>query len=110
MGEMFAYYWACDVAFVGGSLLPHGGQNLIEACAVGKPVIVGPHTFNFEEATERAIEAGAALRVADAQALASALLKLLSDQARAREIGDNGRRFTEAHRGATEKTLTMLGL
>ncbi|MGH8676722.1 MAG: lipid IV(A) 3-deoxy-D-manno-octulosonic acid transferase [Burkholderiales bacterium] len=110
MGEMFAYYWACDVAFVGGSLLPHGGQNLIEACAVGKPVIVGPHTFNFEEATERAIEAGAALRVADAQALASALMKLLSDQARAREIGDNGRRFTEAHRGATEKTLTLLGL
>ncbi|MEO8165491.1 MAG: 3-deoxy-D-manno-octulosonic acid transferase, partial [Betaproteobacteria bacterium] len=57
MGEMFAYYAACDVAFVGGSLLPLGGQNLLEACAVGRPVIVGPHTFNFEEATLRAIEA-----------------------------------------------------
>jgi 3-deoxy-D-manno-octulosonic-acid transferase len=68
MGEMFAYYCASDVAFVGGSLLPLGGQNLLEACAVGRPVIVGPHTFNFEEATEGAIEAGAALRVADAPA------------------------------------------
>ncbi|HEX6827918.1 MAG TPA: lipid IV(A) 3-deoxy-D-manno-octulosonic acid transferase, partial [Burkholderiales bacterium] len=59
MGEMFAYYAACDLAFVGGSLLPLGGQNLIEACAVGKPALVGPHTFNFEEAARLAIEAGA---------------------------------------------------
>ena len=61
MGEMFAYYAACDIAFIGGSLLPLGGQNLLEACAVGKPVVIGPHTFNFEEATEHAIEAGAAI-------------------------------------------------
>jgi 3-deoxy-D-manno-octulosonic-acid transferase len=47
MGEMFAYYAACDCAFIGGSLLPLGGQNLIEACALGKPVLVGEHTFNF---------------------------------------------------------------
>src|SRR5690606_10591864 len=46
MGEMFAYYAACDLAFIGGSLLPLGGQNLIEACAMGKPVLIGPHTFN----------------------------------------------------------------
>lgn len=110
MGEMFAYYAACDVAFIGGSLLPLGGQNLLEACAVGKPVLVGPHTFNFDEATERAIEAGAALRVADAKNLAAAVSGLLSDPVRARKIGDNGRRFTDAHRGATEKTMRLLGL
>ncbi|OGA52615.1 MAG: 3-deoxy-D-manno-octulosonic acid transferase, partial [Betaproteobacteria bacterium RIFCSPLOWO2_12_FULL_62_58] len=61
MGEMFAYYAACDVAFIGGSLLPFGGQNLIEACAAGKPVLFGPHTYNFAEAAEGAIAAGAAL-------------------------------------------------
>jgi 3-deoxy-D-manno-octulosonic-acid transferase len=64
MGEMAMYYAAADVAFIGGSLLPLGGQNLIEACAVGTPVVVGLHTFNFEQATTDAIEAGAAVRVA----------------------------------------------
>jgi 3-deoxy-D-manno-octulosonic-acid transferase len=60
MGEMFTYYASCDVAFIGGSLLPLGGQNLIEACSMGKPVLIGPHTFNFEQATAMAIAAGAA--------------------------------------------------
>ncbi|UCH49782.1 MAG: lipid IV(A) 3-deoxy-D-manno-octulosonic acid transferase [Betaproteobacteria bacterium] len=110
MGEMFAYYAACDVAFVGGSLLPLGGQNLLEACAVGKPVIVGPHTFNFEEATEQAIEAGAALRVDDAQMLVSTVSDLLADPVRAKQIGDAGRRFMAMHRGATERTLKAIGL
>src|SRR5262249_47543988 len=62
MGEMAAYYRACDVAFVGGSLLAYGGQNLIEACAAGVPVLVGPYTYNFAQAAESAIAAGAALR------------------------------------------------
>jgi 3-deoxy-D-manno-octulosonic-acid transferase len=110
MGEMFAYYAACDVALVGGSLLPLGGQNLLEACAVGKPVIVGPHTFNFEEATESAIAAGAALRVADAFQALQAACELLDDLSRARAMGEAGRRFAEAHRGATQKTLALLGL
>src|SRR3990167_8073759 len=51
MGEMFAYYAACDVAVIGGSLLPFGAHNLIEACAAGRPGIIGPHTYNFAEAT-----------------------------------------------------------
>jgi len=108
MGEMFAYYCASDVAFVGGSLLPLGGQNLLEACAVGCPVIVGPHTFNFEEATEGAIEAGAALRVADARALAGAVASLFRDPARREAMAEAGRRFTQRHRGATERTMAML--
>jgi 3-deoxy-D-manno-octulosonic-acid transferase len=110
MGEMFAYYAACDVAFVGGSLLALGGQNLLEACAVGKPVIVGPHTFNFEEATEQAIDAGAAIRVDDTKMLRETVSTLLADRGQAIKIGEAGRRFMETHRGATRKTLEMIGL
>ena len=108
MGELFAYYAACDVAFIGGSLLPLGGQNLLEACAVGRPIVVGPHTFNFEDATRGAIEAGAAIRVADAQELAGAVGRLLNDADRRRAMSEAGKRFTDAHRGATEKTLALL--
>ncbi|MGH8630205.1 MAG: lipid IV(A) 3-deoxy-D-manno-octulosonic acid transferase, partial [Burkholderiales bacterium] len=110
MGELFGYYAACDVALVGGSLLPLGGQNLLEACAVGKPVIVGPHTFNFEEATESAIAAGAALRVADAGQAVRVARDLLDNPSRAKAMGEAGQRFAEAHRGATQKTLALLGL
>ncbi|MEX0958191.1 MAG: lipid IV(A) 3-deoxy-D-manno-octulosonic acid transferase [Burkholderiales bacterium] len=110
MGELFAYYAAADVAFVGGSLLPLGGQNLLEACAVGCPVIVGPHTFNFAEATELAIEAGAAIRVADARELAQVVARLLDNPEQRSAMGEAGRRFTESHRGATERTLALLGI
>ena len=108
MGEMFAYYAACDVAFIGGSLLPLGGQNLLEACAVGRPVIVGPHTFNFEDATSGAIEAGAAIRVIDERELGSAINQMVHDPDRRAAMSGAGKRFTDAHRGATEKTLKLL--
>jgi 3-deoxy-D-manno-octulosonic-acid transferase len=108
MGEMFAYYAACDVAFIGGSLLPLGGQNLLEACTVGRPVVVGPHTFNFEEATRGAIEAGAAIRVADAAELMRMIAGLLHEPERRHAMAEAGKRFTDAHRGATEKTLDLL--
>ena len=67
MGEMAFYYAACDVAVIGGSFLPLGGQNLIEALAAGAPVVFGPSMFNFAEATRLALEAGAAIQVADAR-------------------------------------------
>lgn len=108
MGEMFAYYGAADVAILGGSLLPHGGQNLIEACAMGTPVILGPHTFNFAQAAEDALAAGAALRVADARAAVAAALQLLADPARRQAMGEAGRRFAAAHRGATARTLAAI--
>jgi 3-deoxy-D-manno-octulosonic-acid transferase len=108
MGEMFAYYAACDVAFIGGSLLPLGGQNLIEACAVGKPVLIGPHTFNFSAVSEDAIEAGAALRVADASAMRRAAEGLLRDDARRAEMGERAKAFARRHRGATARTLALL--
>jgi 3-deoxy-D-manno-octulosonic-acid transferase len=108
MGELFAYYAAADVAFIGGSLLPLGGQNLIEACAVGVPVLVGPHTFNFAEAAQGAIDAGAALRVADPAGLAGALSALLADPSRRAEMATAGRRFAALHRGATERVLARV--
>ncbi len=69
MGEMTGYCAAADVVFIGGSLLPLGGQNLIEPIALGRPTLVGPHMFNFADATDKARAAGAALEVADAAAL-----------------------------------------
>jgi 3-deoxy-D-manno-octulosonic-acid transferase len=108
MGEMSAYYTACDVAFVGGSLLPLGGQNLIEACAVGCPVLVGPHTFNFAEAAGQAIAAGAALRVGDAAGMLDAALRLLRDPAARERIGQAGLAFAACHRGATERTMELV--
>ncbi|HZV64855.1 MAG TPA: lipid IV(A) 3-deoxy-D-manno-octulosonic acid transferase [Telluria sp.] len=108
MGEMFAYYAACDCAFIGGSLLPLGGQNLIEACALGKPVLVGPHTFNFAEATEAAVAAGGALRVADAGQLLQAAATLLSDPAKRSAMGERAAGFAGRHRGATLRTLELL--
>jgi 3-deoxy-D-manno-octulosonic-acid transferase len=108
MGEMFAYYAACDCAFIGGSLLPLGGQNLIEACAVGKPVLVGEHTFNFLQATDEAVAAGAALRVPDAAALMSEAARLLGDDAARASMGEQALRFAGHHRGATLRTVELL--
>jgi len=108
MGEMFAYYAACDCAFIGGSLLPLGGQNLIEACALGKPVLVGEHTFNFLQATEEAVAAGGALRVADAPALLREAAGLLDDGERRASMGARALAFADRHRGATLRTVELL--
>ncbi|MEY3201171.1 MAG: hypothetical protein RIR70_721 [Pseudomonadota bacterium] len=108
MGEMFAYYSAADVAFVGGSLACLGGQNLIEACSVGTPVLVGPHTFNFEEVTREAIAAGAAKRIRDADQLASLALEILCDDTAREGMSAAGRHFAEIHRGATHRLMSAL--
>jgi 3-deoxy-D-manno-octulosonic-acid transferase len=108
MGEMFTYYASCDVAFIGGSLLPLGGQNLIEACSMGKPVLIGPHTFNFEQATDMAIAAGAAQRVQDSSDLAQHLRTLFADPDRQNAMRAAALRFSNESRGATERTLGLL--
>ncbi|CAB3758174.1 3-deoxy-D-manno-octulosonic acid transferase [Burkholderia sp. MSh2] len=108
MGELGAYYAAADVAFIGGSLLPLGGQNLIEACAVGVPVLIGPHVFNFTQATVDAVAAGAALQVADPLDLAHVLDALFADKARRTAMGAAGSAFASRHRGATARTVDVL--
>lgn len=108
MGELGAYYAASDLAFIGGSLLPLGGQNLIEACAVGVPVLIGPHVFNFTQVTADAVAAGAALQVADPAALARALDALFADRARRVTMGAAASAFAARHRGATARTVDVL--
>ncbi|ENO89766.1 lipid IV(A) 3-deoxy-D-manno-octulosonic acid transferase [Thauera linaloolentis] len=108
MGEMFGYYAAADAALIGGSWLPFGGQNLIEACAVGTPAIVGPHTFNFTAVAEQAIDAGAAWRAADTEEGIRMGLQLLADEETRRAMATAGLAFAEADRGASTRTLEML--
>jgi len=108
MGEMALYYAASDVAYVGGSLLPLGGQNLIEACAVAVPVVVGPHTFNFAQATADAIAAGAAVRVADADAVVAAMQGIVADAALRERMADAGLRFARQHSGATARAVARI--
>jgi 3-deoxy-D-manno-octulosonic-acid transferase len=107
MGEMAFYYGACDVAVIGGSFAPLGGQNLIEALACGAPVVVGPHMFNFAEATRLALEAGAALQAGDAAAAMRAAFALLDDEARCQKMSAAGRKLCDAHRGATAHHLAV---
>lgn len=108
MGELGAYYAAADVAFIGGSLLPLGGQNLIEACAVGVPVLIGPHVFNFTQATADAVTAGACAQVRDPADLACTLDALFADHARRTAMGAAGAAFAARHRGATARTVDVL--
>ncbi len=108
IGELLAYCAAADVAFVGGSLEPLGGHNLIEPIALGTPTLVGPHTFNFAEATARAVEAGAAVRVADADALALQVSVLLRDPAQRAELRSAALAFRAAHRGAVDRLAAWL--
>jgi 3-deoxy-D-manno-octulosonic-acid transferase len=108
MGEMFAYYAACDIAFVGGSLMPLGGQNLIEPAALGKPILIGQHTFNFELVTEDALAAGGAQRISDADDLMATAARLLNDTSARATMGLNAQSFANQHRGATRRTLALL--
>ena len=108
LGEMFAYYGACDVAFVAGSLLPLGGQNLIESIAAGVPTLIGPHMFNFAEASEAALAAGAALRIRDADEMFAVAARLLGDRGERERMRENAQTFIAAHRGAIDRLWAWL--
>jgi 3-deoxy-D-manno-octulosonic-acid transferase len=108
MGEMDAWYALADCAIIGGSLLPFGSQNLIEACAAGCPVVIGPSTFNFAQAAAQALEAGAAQSVADADDAIATGLSILADASRKQAMAEAGTDFASRHRGATERTVAAL--
>ena len=107
MGEMAFYYALADVAVIGGSFEPLGGQNLIEGCAAGVPVITGPHMFNFADVTRLALRAQAALQVGDAAAAGHAARALLADPERCARMGIAGKRLCARHRGAAERHLAV---
>ncbi|BBN88965.1 lipid IV(A) 3-deoxy-D-manno-octulosonic acid transferase [Azospira sp. I09] len=108
MGEMAAYFSCADLAVMGGSLLPFGGQNLIEGAACGCPLLLGPHTFNFAQAAEDAVAAGAALRLEAGQSLASTAQALLRDKEKRRIMSDAASAFAAAHGGATARTMDLI--
>jgi 3-deoxy-D-manno-octulosonic-acid transferase len=108
MGELAQCYGLASLAFVGGSLVPRGGHNVLEAALAGTPVVVGPHMENFEEIAEALRAAGALVQVQDAEALAAALLDLMGDADRRRELGERGRRAALAERGASARTAALV--
>jgi 3-deoxy-D-manno-octulosonic-acid transferase len=108
MGEVTLFYSACDVAFVGGSLVPIGGHNLLEPAALGLPVIAGPHLFNTQEIADMFCRVGALLRVENESELATAVTDLLEDEQRAKALGESGRTIVLNNRGALERLLHLL--
>ena len=108
LGEMALYYALSDVALLGGSFAPLGGQNLIEAAACGCPVVMGPHTFNFLEAAERAEAEGAALRVADTGEAVRCAIALVNEPRALAKAAHAGLAFAARNRGATQRTLVAL--
>ena len=110
MGEMVAYYSLADVAVIGGTLLPFGGQNLIEAAACGTPLIIGPHTYNFSAAAHAAEKIGAATRIDSAtpETLANALLELINNPTQHQAATEATTRFVSSATGATGKLLALI--
>ena len=108
LGEMSLYYGMADVVLLGGSFAPLGGQNLIEAAACGCPVIMGPHTFNFAQASELAQAAGAARRVADIVQAVDAARALVNDAAALAAQRGSTASFATAHRGAVDRTVAAI--
>ncbi len=108
LGEMALYYGLADVALLGGSFAPLGGQNLIEAAACGCPVLMGPHTFNFAEAAQLAWAAGAARELPDMAAAVAAALQWLTRPAQLQTAREAGQQFTHANRGAAAKTAAAV--
>lgn len=108
LGEMALYYGLADVALLGGSFARLGGQNLIEAAACGCPVVMGPHTFNFDDAAELAQDAGAAHRVQSMEEGVGAALALVADAPRREEAAQAGLQFAAEHRGAAARTAAAV--
>ena len=108
MGELMRYYAACDVAFVGGSMDRVGGQNMLEPAAMGKPVIVGPNTFNFKEIAQLLIDCGATIRIHDADELRMAVDRLFNDPELRDQMGQAGMRLVKSGQGALQRTLELI--
>jgi len=108
MGELIEFYAAADVAFVGGSLVPVGGHNLLEPAALARPVVVGPQTFNFAEVTEDLIAAGAVRRIADGEELGPAVVRLLARDVERRSMGEAAHAVMERERGAVDRTMAIV--
>lgn len=108
IGELEGVYGLADLVFVGGSLVPHGGHNMLEPAAQGRPVLYGPHLANFEQEATLLEDAGGACRVADVAGLGEAVRMLLADPEKRSRMAAAGVRAVEAQKGATKRTLELL--
>jgi 3-deoxy-D-manno-octulosonic-acid transferase len=108
MGELMIFFGACDLAFVGGSFVPTGGHNMIEAAAWGTPVLTGPHLFNFTEAAQLLTEAGGMKVCQNFDDLADQCILLLQDESQRIQMGDAARHVAEANRGALDRLLAVI--
>ena len=108
IGELLKFYGAADVAFVGGSLVEHGGHNVLEPASMGVPVLTGPYLDNFAEISAQLTAAGALRVVHDADELLAAWSGLLVDVEARVKVGVKGQRFVEANRGAVDKVMGLL--
>ena len=106
MGEMLLLYAAADVAYVGGSLVPTGSHNMLEPAALGKPVLFGPHRFNFAEISQLLIDQGAAQEVLSAEELAEQVITLLQNPQHSAAMGARGKQVVEQNRGALQRLLS----
>jgi 3-deoxy-D-manno-octulosonic-acid transferase len=107
IGELAALYRRGDIVFVGGSLAPWGGHNLIEPAVYGKPILFGPHMSNFNEMASMFLEAGAAVQVASREVLEEAAEELIQNVPRRSELGEKARGLVQANRGAGRKTIEI---
>ena len=109
MGELPLFMGASDMAFIGGSLVPHGGHNILEAAAQGVAVIYGPHMFNFSEISELFLANGAALQVDSVEALSAQVVRWLRDASERSQVGEAGRDLVNKKRGALERLERVVG-
>jgi 3-deoxy-D-manno-octulosonic-acid transferase len=108
MGELPMFLAGADLAFVGGSLVPHGGHNVLEPAALGVPVLFGPHMFNFAAISALLLDAGAAVEVDSAEELGAIVANWLSDAQERSRYGENGRRVVEQNRGALDRLTALI--
>ena len=108
MGELLTLYAAADVAFVGGSLIPTGGHNLLEPAMLSKPILTGPHLFNFAEISQKLLTAKGLIKVQDGADLGDQLLQLIDDATLRHQLGLNAKQVVEANRGALEKQMNLV--
>jgi 3-deoxy-D-manno-octulosonic-acid transferase len=109
IGELMKFYALAELVFVGGSLVPTGGHNILEPASLGIPVLFGPHMGNFREIAAFVTEGGGGMQVSDAAGLTVALGELLGDDGRRRAMGRNGARLLDANAGATGRHLRVIG-
>ena len=108
MGELLSYYSVCDIAFIGGSLIDTGGQNMLEAAAASKPILFGPSVFNFEQIAQLLLEKDAAIQVDDADDLMKTISSLLLDDPKRQKLGENAKNLLEKHRGAIGRLMKLI--